>query len=51
MEIVDDRLIYSATDLVGFLECGHLTSLERAAVSGHLSPNPPMDGERKAEGG
>ena len=36
MEIVDDRLMYSATDLVGFLECGHLTSLERAAVSGHL---------------
>ena len=36
MEIVDDRLMYSATDLVGYLECGHLTSLERAAVSGHL---------------
>ena len=36
MEIVDDRLMYSVTDLVGFLECGHLTSLERAAVSGHL---------------
>ena len=36
MEIVKDSLVYSATDLVGFLECGHLTSLERAAVSGHL---------------
>ena len=36
MEIVNDSLVYSATDLVGFLECGHLTSLERAAVSGHL---------------
>ena len=36
MEIINDRLVYSATDLVGFLECGHLTSLERAAVSGHL---------------
>ena len=33
---IDDRLVYSATDLVGFLECGHLTNLERAAVSGHL---------------
>ena len=36
MQIVDGNLLYSATDLVGFLECGHLTSLERAAVSGHL---------------
>ncbi len=36
MEIIDDGLVYSATDLVGFLECGHLTSLERAALSGHL---------------
>ena len=36
MEIVNDSLVYSTTDLVGFLECGHLTSLERAAVSGHL---------------
>ena len=36
MQIVDGNLVYSATDLVGFLECGHLTSLERAAVSGHL---------------
>ena len=36
MEIVNDSLVSSATDLVGFLECGHLTSLERAAVSGHL---------------
>ena len=36
MEIINDSLVYSATDLVGFLECGHLTSLERAAVSGHL---------------
>ena len=36
MEIVADSLTYSATDLVGFLECEHLTSLERAALSGHL---------------
>ena len=33
---IDDRLAYSATDLVGFLECGHLTSLDRAAVLGYL---------------
>ena len=36
MEKIDDRLTYSATDLVGFLECGHLTSLDRAAAWGHL---------------
>ena len=36
MEIIGDTLTYSATDLVGFLECDHLTSLERAALSGHL---------------
>ena len=36
MQTVNDRLVYSATDLVGFLECGHLASLERAAVSGYL---------------
>jgi len=30
----DGKLIVSATDLVGFLECGHLTQLDRAAVAG-----------------
>jgi uncharacterized protein len=30
----EGRLIVSATDLVGFLECGHLTTLERAAAAG-----------------
>jgi len=33
---VDGRLVYSATDLVGFLECAHLANLERAAVEDHL---------------
>src|SRR3954452_11545188 len=28
------ELIVSATDLVGFLECGHLTNLEMQAVAG-----------------
>ena len=37
MQIVDGNRVYSATDLVGFLECGHLTSLEQAATSGHLA--------------
>ena len=36
VEIIKDSLTYSATDLVGFLECQHLTGLERAALSGHL---------------
>ncbi|MEX2548170.1 MAG: hypothetical protein WD830_10340, partial [Chloroflexota bacterium] len=35
----DGKLIVSATDLVGFLECGHLTELERAAARG-LVPRP-----------
>ena len=37
MQRVDGRLVYSATDLVGYLECAHLASLERAAVWGHLT--------------
>ena len=37
MQLIDGRLSYSATDLVGFLECGHLATLERAAVEGHLA--------------
>ncbi len=36
MQLINERLVYSATDLVGFLECRHLTNLERAAVEGHL---------------
>ena len=36
MQQLNGRTIYSATDLVGFLECGHLANLERAAVTGHL---------------
>ena len=36
MQTINDRLVYSATDLVGFIECGHLASLERAAALGHL---------------
>ena len=39
MQIVDERLVYSATDLVGYLECEHLANLEQAVVAGHL-PRP-----------
>ena len=30
----DGRTVYSATDLVGFLECQNLTVLERASLAG-----------------
>ena len=36
MQQIDGRLVYSATDLVGYLECQHLATLERAAVLGQL---------------
>ena len=36
MQLIDDRLVYSATDLVAFLECRHLANLERAAALRHL---------------
>ena len=36
MQLIDQRLAYSATDLVGFLECRHLANLERAATLRHL---------------
>lgn len=31
MHTIDGAIVVAATDLVGFLECGHLTNLERAA--------------------
>ncbi len=34
MQLIDGRTVFSATDLVGFLECQHLTELERAALGG-----------------
>ena len=36
MQRIDNRLVYSTTDIVGALECRHLAHLERAAVDGHL---------------
>ncbi len=35
MQLINGTPVYAATDLVGFLACGHLTALERAAVWGH----------------
>jgi len=34
MQLIDGTPVYSATDLVGFLACEHLTQVERAALGG-----------------
>ena len=34
MQLVDGAPVFSATDLVGYLACEHLTALERAALQG-----------------
>ena len=34
MQLIDGQPVYAATDLVGFLACGHLTDLERCALAG-----------------
>src|SRR5664280_711189 len=34
MQLIDGAPVYSATDLVGFLACGHRFELERAALAG-----------------
>ena len=34
MQLIDGRPVYAATDLVGFLACGHRLALERAAMVG-----------------
>ncbi len=42
MQLIDGRPVYSATDLVGYLACEHLTELERAALAG-LVERPHTD--------
>ena len=42
MQLVDGRPVYSATDLVGFLACEHLTALEEAALQ-RLVERPKRD--------
>ena len=39
----ENRVVYSATDLVGFLECGHLSRLDRAQASGLI--NAPINSD------
>lgn len=47
MQLVDGVPVYSATDLVGYLACEHLTNLERAAlarlVKRPVRPDPELD--------
>ena len=47
MQLVDGRPVFSATDLVGYLACEHLTALERAALRGLVKrpdrPDPELD--------
>ncbi|HSM39011.1 MAG TPA: TM0106 family RecB-like putative nuclease [Candidatus Limnocylindrales bacterium] len=42
MQLIDGRPVCSATDLVGYLACEHLTALERAALAG-LTARPHRD--------
>jgi uncharacterized protein len=42
LQLIDGQPVFSATDLVGFLECEHLTALERAALAG-LVKRPMRD--------
>jgi predicted RecB family nuclease len=51
MQLIDGSPVYSATDLVGFLACEHLTQLERAVLAGLAQrpnlPDPELDVLRK----
>src|SRR5512142_3374349 len=47
MQLIDGQLVFSATDLVGYLACEHLTELEKAAAAGltqrPMRPDPELD--------
>ena len=45
MQDLDGQTVYSATDLVGFLACEHLTTLDRAALRGDISAEDRIDEE------
>ncbi len=51
MQTIDGRPVYSATDLVAYLACEHLTALERAALAGlvdrPIRDDPELDVIRK----
>jgi predicted RecB family nuclease len=47
MQLIDGKPVFSATDLVGYLACEHLTALERAAMANLVArpdrPDPELD--------
>src|SRR4249919_2778303 len=51
MDRIDEQPVYSATDLVAYLACEHLTQLERAALAGlvrrPMRDDPELDIIRK----
>ena len=44
MQLVDQQFLYSASDLVKFLACRHLTQLDRERARGELERPPGVDG-------
>ena len=47
MQLIDGKPVFSATDLVGYLACEHLTALERAALAGLVKR--PMREDRELD--
>ena len=47
MQLIDGQPVFSATDLVGYLACEHLTALEQAALAGLV--DKPMREDRELE--
>lgn len=45
MQRINGKIVYSASDLVGFLSCGHLTNLERASMVGLVKKPTRLDPE------
>ena len=47
MQSIDGQSVFSATDLVGYLACEHLTALEAAVLAGLVKrpnrPDPELD--------
>src|ERR687897_2018793 len=47
MQLIDGQPVFSATDLVGYLACEHLTAIERAALAGLVTK--PMREDRELD--
>lgn len=48
MQLTDERLLLSASDLVDFLACRHLTALEFGRAHGRVSDAPPRAADTAA---